>query len=163
MATRKMGALDLKPGNPLVQLGAVAIGYFFAADPINDEIDKLLTKKNTDGTSTPPTASTKKMVGVGTAGVGAFLVLKGKKTMLKTLAGGVLAGVGLKRSLKEFNIISGFQDVPVLGRRNMAGFQDVPVLGKMGEGVGYARGYAVNGRGINGGYAVNGKSQNAMQ
>lgn len=160
MGTRRMGALDLKPGNPIVQLGFVAIGYFFAADPVNDEIDKLLSKKAADGTVTPPTASTKKMVGVGTAGAGAALVLMGKKTMIKTAIGGTAAGIGLKRVLKEFNVISGYQDVPVLGRRTMAGYQDVPVLGKTGDGIG--AGYAVNGRGINGGYAVNGTNM-AMQ
>lgn len=165
MATRRMGALDFKPGNPLVQIAAVGIGYFLAADPVNTEIDKLLTKTAADGTKTPPTASTKKMVGGATAGAGAALVLMGKKTMVKTLAGGALAGVGLKRLLKEFNVISGFQDVPVLGRRNMAGFQDVPVLGKLGDGIGA---YAVNGEGINGsrfdrGYAVTGNGKMAMQ
>lgn len=160
MATRRMGALDLKPGNPLVQLAFVAAGYFMAADPVNDEIDKLLTKTDAAGVATPPTASTKKMIGAATAGGGAALVLMGKKTMVKTAIGGVAAGVGLKRLLKEFNVITGFQDVPVLGRRSMAGYQDIPVLGRTGEGIN--GGYAVNGKGING-YVVNGGTKMAMQ
>lgn len=161
MGTRRMGALDLKPGNPIVQLGFVALGYFLAADPVNDEIDKLISKKDATGAVVPPTASTKKMIGAATAGAGAGLVLMGKKTMIKTAAGGVLAGVGLKRLLKEFNVISGYQDVPVLGRRNIAGYQDVPVL----NGAGINGGYVVNGggAGINGGYVVNGGSKMAMQ
>lgn len=152
---RSMGALDLKPGNPLVQLAAVGIGYFMAADPVNEFIDKQLSKKEASGATTPPTAQTKKIVAVATTGAGAALVLMGKKTMVKTLGGGVLAGVGLKRALKEFNIISGYQNVPVL-----AGYQNVPVLA--GAGINSAGpGYAVNGAP---GYAVNGSSGiNAMQ
>lgn len=164
---RRMGAFDLKPANPIVQLAVVVGGYFLAADPVNDEIDKMLTKTAADGTKTPPTAETKKAVGgVMTAGGGA-LVLVGKKTWVKTIAGGLAAGIGVKRLFKEFNVISGYQDVPVLGKRKMAGYGDVPTLGA------YKAGGSLNGKGLNGrapaadfhgtGFAVNGAGKMAMQ
>ena len=80
--------------------------------------------------------------------------------MIKTVGGGVLAGAGLKRALKSFNIISGYQGVPVIGRR-MGAYQGVPVIGgvrpsQLAGGPGQLQGYRVNGMPGNNGYVPNG-------
>lgn len=147
---RKVGAAALNPSSPVVQLSSVALG-FFLGDKINAPIDSLVK-----GTAVTVPDTTNKIVGAAQVGLGSLLVLgKGKKSLIKTAAGGVLAGAGLKRLLKGFGIMSGFQSVPVLGnprRRSIAGYQSVPVLGS----------YIVNGNpaiGGNpavGGYTVNG-------
>ena len=101
-----------KPGGPLVQYGSIAAGYF-VGPKINDAIDKA-TGDKIDG----------KIVAAAEAIVGGMLAFSKKKTMIKTVAGGMLLGAGVRRGLSEFGVISGFQSVPVL-----AGYQSVPVLG----------------------------------
>jgi len=134
----RVGAMALNANSPVVQLGAVAIGYLFAGNAINGAIDKALNITAIDAAGT----SKGKMVAVAEAGLGALLLMKkGKKSLPLTIAGGVLAGAGLKRLLAEFKI-GGFQSVPVLGR--VRGFQSVPVLGNA------APGYPVPRNGING-------------
>lgn len=148
---RRVGAAaSLNPSSPIVMLGSVAAG-FLLGDTINEPIDKLLKG---DKAAVPET--TNKLVGAGQTGVGALLLLgKGKKSMLKTVAGGVLAGSGAKRLLKALGIMGGYQAVPVLGSqaRGVGGYQAVPVLGNPynPEGI---NGYMVNGSGyrVNGGY-----------
>jgi len=67
----------------------------------------------------------------GEVGLGALLMLKGKPSLVKDIAGGVLAGAGLKLALVSFDIIkpaavTGYQRVPVIG-----GYQKVPVIGNV--------------------------------
>jgi hypothetical protein len=64
----------------------------------------------------------------GEIGLGGYLLLSKGKSMLKTLGGGALVGLGLHRLAVEMKLISGFMDVPVIGN-HMRGFQDVPVIG----------------------------------
>lgn len=90
---RRVGASKLNAGNPIVKYGSIALGYFMG-DKINSQIDKL-TGDKIDG----------KIVGGVQAGAGAFLTFgKGKKSMIKTVAGGVLLGSGAKKLMSEFGI-----------------------------------------------------------
>lgn len=127
----RVGATDLNPKNPLVLLAAAAVG-FVAADQIYSAIDKAIPTTTVPATATTP-AVVKNVVsdtvlGAGFAGTGAAIALMGKKTMAKTVLGGVLAGAGLKWILKDQGVISGFPSVPVIAGRNMRGFPSVPVI-----------------------------------
>jgi hypothetical protein len=122
---RRIGAA-LNPASPLIKLAAVAGGYFLA-ESINPMIDKLTAGKISD-----------KLVAGGQTGLGALLLMgKGKSSIIKTVAGGIAAGSGLKRGLKAFGVIkppvvtapavTGYGSVPVIG-----GYGSVPVIGKVG-------------------------------
>lgn len=134
---RRVGGMALSPSSPITQIGSLALGYFLAADPINGMIDKLLTK-NATTPGVVPAGTNKIVAAVETLGGGYLLMAKSKRSLIKTVAGGVVAGAGLKRALKAFNVISGFQSVPVVGRlgmvnvrqnqRGLTGFRDVPVV-----------------------------------
>ena len=120
---RSMGAMALNANSPVVQLGAVAVGYLFAGKPINDMLDKVTGGKVSG-----------KIIAGAEVGLGALLLLKkGRKSLPQTIAGGVIAGAGLKRLLVEMGVVSGFQAVPVLGR--LGGYQKVPVLGSPNGGL----------------------------
>lgn len=126
---RRIGAMALSPSSPITQIGSLALGYFLAADPINAQIDKMAK----GSAATVPDGTNKIIAAVETLGGGYLLMSKKKRSLIKTVAGGVIAGAGLKRALKAFNVISGFQSVPVVGRpgamvRRMNGFRDVPVV-----------------------------------
>lgn len=113
---RRVGAMSMTASSPLVKLGSIALGYF-----LGDKINAALAKVTgtIDG----------KIVAAAEAGLGALLLLKkGKKSVIVTAAGGVLIGAGAKKLLTEFGVISGFRQVPVIGRRNMNGFRQVPVV-----------------------------------
>ncbi len=130
---RRVGAASLNPNNPLIMLAAVGVGYM-AGDQIYSAIDKAIPTTTVPATATTP-AVVKNVVsdtvlGGGFVGVGAILMLKGKKTLVKTAAGGIMAGAGLKWILKDQGVISGFQSVPVIGRR-MGGYASVPIVGKI--------------------------------
>lgn len=131
----RVGAMSLNPKNPLLLIGSVGLG-FLAADKVNAEIDKHMPVKSVAATATtaagtaPVVNST--IVGGGMAGIGALLALKGRKTLPKTVAGGFMIGVGIKRVLQDQGVLSGFQSVPVIGRR-MGGYQSIPVVGKIGK------------------------------
>lgn len=145
-ARRRVGARSLNAGSPMVKLLAVGAGYLLAADPINSMLDGVLSKvfkkpATTDASGTTPAGMTEtgSYVAIGAEGFAAYMLLK-KKTMLPVVAGGLLAGAGLKRALKKFGVISGYrvngyQNVPVIGS-----YQNVPVIG---NGI---AGYNVNGR-----------------
>lgn len=122
----------MNANSPVVQIGALAVGYFLG-DTINGPIQSL-----TGGKIDP------KITGIAETGIGAMLILSKKKTMTKTLIGGVLAGAGLKQSLKSFGVISGYGSVPVIGRRMVAGYGNVPVIGEIGynPGAKQLNGYA---------------------
>jgi len=117
----------------MLKLAAIAGGYLLA-DKINEQIGKYVTTSS--GTSSTGAAltvpNTKLMMG-GEIGLGALLLLrKGKGTtgMVMTVAGGLLAGAGLKLALKQAGVITGYHNVPVIGRHRMAsGYQSVPVIG----------------------------------
>ena len=134
-----IGAM-LNPKSPLVKLAAIAGGYLMA-DTINEQLDKLVPASLTTATAatatTPAKAATlsadtkDKILMAGELGLGALLMLKGKASVVKDIAGGVLAGAGLKRALVSFDIIkpegvTGYQSVPVIG-----GYQKVPVIGNV--------------------------------
>jgi len=132
---RRVGALDLKAGSPLAMGLAIAGG--FALDHfvgVNSMIDGLLPGTITTPASgtTPathtPTATMNNVAMAGEIGLGGYLLLSKGKSMLKTLGGGALVGLGLHRLAVEMKLISGFMDVPVIGNR-LKGFQDYPVIG----------------------------------
>lgn len=160
----RVGALDLKPGSPIVKFGSIAVGYLLA-DTINQKlIDKLF------GTPTDP-VKTGKMIAVGQAGIGAALVFMkfGKPSMLKEVLGGILLGSGAKRAMVVFksgaSTMSGYGDVPVIGAyrapgqlgRKVAGYGDVPVIGA------YSPNTALNGAAkVMGSTASNGSGSTLM-
>lgn len=120
---RRVGALALNPGSQLTKLLAVAAGYFLVADPLNTALDKALPTSITAATDMK-----KYIPGAAEAGVGLVLLTKGRGGMVKTLAGGILIGAGIKRLLRNAGMVTGYQNTPVIGRR-MAGYQKTPVLG----------------------------------
>lgn len=110
---RRVGAA-LNPNNPLVKFGSIALGYFLG-DKINQPIEKMVGTK-LDG----------KIVAGAEVGIGFMLAFRGKKTMVKSLAGGVLIGAGAKKAMAEFGIggIGPYGRVPVLA----GAYGNVPVL-----------------------------------
>jgi len=153
---RRVGAMSFGSSGTLVTI-ASAVGGFVFADKINPLLDKLVT----------PTATNQTMVGaVQTgAGLGTALYLakkaRGPVKMIAQAAGGLAAGAGAKRLLKSMGVISGYQNVPVIGRRNVGGYQSVPVIGgptpsqlqgmRPGQLQGYkVNGYRPHGSGVNG-------------
>lgn len=124
----RVGATSLNPKNPLILLASVAAGYL-AGDQIYSAIDKMIPTKDTSATDkTQVNVVSDTMVGAGFAGVGALIALKGRKTLPKTIAGGVLAGAGIKFILKDQGVIKGFPSVPSIGKRRMSGFNRVPAI-----------------------------------
>lgn len=115
---RRVGGMGkLNASNPIVKYGSVAAGYFLG-DKVNDMVDKVAGDK-LDG---------KVLAGIQTfagAVIGGQLPIGKKKArpLPLVVVGGIIAGAGLKRGLKEFGVISGFSDVPVLG-----GYRQVPAL-----------------------------------
>lgn len=118
----------------LIKLAAVGIGYL-AADKINEQVDKIVPKsKDATGVETP----NQNVAIAGELGIGGLLLLKKMPVDNKmvqtafTAAGGILAGAGIKRGLKKLGVISGYQNMPVIGAHRMAGYQNMPVIGAMG-------------------------------
>lgn len=147
---RRVGALALNPNRPEIKLAAVALGYFLLADQLNGAIDKVVP----DSVKTA-TDFKKYIPGAAEAGLGAMLLMSKKKpSLIKTAAGGILAGAGLKRLLVQAGVVTGYQSVPVIGRmgrRRMAGYQSVPVIGatppQLSGTPAQLQGYRVNGPG----------------
>src|SRR5262245_13914913 len=98
---RSVGALSLSKKGAGIKLLALAGGYLLA-DKLNEQIDKYLPKtKNEAGADVPNTT-----IGmVGQIGLGGLLLMSKKESMIKTVAGGILAGSGLKRALKTAGVI----------------------------------------------------------
>lgn len=156
---RSMGAINAQ--SPVVKILAVGAG-FFVGETVNGAIDKVLPKTTT---GTPPVTAISKgtntAAAVGQVGVGGLLLM-GKKGgtmgLVKIAVGGVLAGAGLRRALKQMGVIKGYQNTPVIGKHRFAGYQNTPVLGSTPsqlQGVpSQLQGYNVNGMG--GGLAYNG-------
>lgn len=162
----------LNPKSPLVKLAAIAGGYLLA-DQINDAFDKAIPASLTTATAATATAAAKpatlsadtadKILMGAELGIGALLLLRGKPSLVKSLAGGVLAGAGLKRALIAADVVKatihGYQSVPVIG-----GYQKVPVIGSIPAQLqgtvskvpSQLQGYRVNGYQPNGSGAVMG-------
>jgi hypothetical protein len=142
---RRVGAMALNPANPLVKLVPIGIGYFFG-DKINTPI------MNAIGDKLDP-----KIIGIGEAGIGAYLTFFDKKpSLIKVAFGGLLLGMGAKKTLSEFGIgsfvsVGGYGQIPVIGRSRMNGYGDIPVIGSNIRRMGA---YAPNGS--VGAYAPNG-------
>ena len=135
---RRVGAAKLNANNPIVKFGSIALG-FFLSEKINAPIVKAVGTK-LDG----------KIIGAAEAGAGAWLTFgKGKKTMLKTVAGGVLLGAGVKKAMTEFGIggFGGYGRVPVVA----GAYGRVPVL------AGYTPNNTLNGYNTNA--TLNGKAK----
>jgi hypothetical protein len=157
---RRVGATSLGKTSTLLKVGSVVAGYFLA-DKINAQIDKFLPS-TTDTSVTPNVTKPNEMIGiVGEVGLGGLLLMmkggKGKTGKIKTyasLAGGVLAGAGIKRVLKKAGVVTGYQSVPVIGRKRMAGYQNVPVVGAIPAQLrgtpGQLQGYVTQGSGMSG-------------
>jgi len=132
---RVSGGFGMKGKDGMLKVAALA-GGFFLGKSINAQVDKLLMKmNNSTATSTTTTSTaTGTIATVAEVGIGGLLLLrKGGKGMTgkaMTVAGGVLAGAGIRRALASMGFMSGYQNVPVIGRHRMAGYQNVPVIGK---------------------------------
>lgn len=157
----RVGAMSLNPKSTLVRVAAVAAGYFLG-DTINSAIDSVIPASifPVPVATNPPTApatgfaalgfNQDTIVGAAEGGLGAMLLLsKGKASIIKTGAGGILAGAGIHRLLKKAGIVTGYQSMPVIGRHLMAGYQSMPVIGKTPAQLrglpGQLEGFRVNG------------------
>lgn len=162
---RRVGAsgLSLGKGDTGMKLLTIAAGYL-AGDTINGWVDKVVPK-TTDPTTLVQTPNQNIAI-VTEVGIGGLLLMKkvGSGTVGKALkiGGGVLLGAGLKRALKKFGVIKGYQSVPVIGRPKMAGYQSVPVIGKtsippqLAGRPAQLQGYRVNGYGAQGSGVMSG-------
>lgn len=132
--SKRIGAMSLNPKNPLVLVASVAAGWF-GSDQIFKVIDKAIPTKDTSATDkTQVNVVSDTVLGTGMVAAGGALALLGKKSMVKTIAGGVMAGAGLKLVLVDQGAIKGFPSVPSVGRRRrMAGFPSVPSVGRIPE------------------------------
>lgn len=130
-----------------MKLLAVA-GGFLLGDTINTQLNKVLPKTKNPTTNVDEPNET---IGIAAeVGLGGLLLMRKKSSMPVTLAGGVLAGAGLKRLAKKMGFMSGYQSVPVIGKHKMAGYQSVPVIGAMppqlsGRMPSQLQGFRVNG------------------
>jgi len=147
----RIGAMALSATSPITMYGSIALGFL-----MGNTVNGLLNKLVPAAIATDPTkaVSTGKILAAGQAGLGAALVfMKGRKTTVKIIAGGILLGSGLKRAMTVFKsdatTMGGYGDVPVigayrtsgqLGYRKVAGYGDVPVIGA------YATPGALNGK-----------------
>jgi hypothetical protein len=165
---RSVGAFDLHHSSPLVMFGSMAAGYFLDSSVgVNNMIYGMLPgtvtvpASGTTAAVNTPTSTMGYLVSGAEAGLGAMLLMSKKKSMIKTVAGGVSLGVAVHSLLKQAKVISGYQSVPVVGRRRMAGYQSTPVVGAIPQAL---QGYRVNG-GIPQtlqGYVPNGSNQAVM-
>ena len=157
---RRVGATGLTSGIGL-KLLAIGAGYLLG-DALNKPVDRMLSKPAVPGD--PPKDYNKALVYVPEIGLGGLLLLSrggGRTGKLKTIAGGIMAGAGLKLALRSMGVIKGYQNVPVIGRRRMAGYQNVPVIGKSTppqlQGIpAQLQGFRVNGGMNNNGYTSQG-------
>lgn len=146
---RRIGAMALNPNSAIVQYGSIALGYLLLAKPIASAVDKALVNE----TDPDKVKNAKKMIYGGMALGGAYFSFmdKGKKSMLKTVAGGMAIGAGLKNGLTAFGIgrITGYGMVPSIGN-----YGKVPAIG---NGIGsYKTPGSLNG------YATPGTLNNVM-
>jgi hypothetical protein len=148
-------AKAVRLNSPIIKLAAVAGAYFLVADPVNAQVDKLLTmvmpNKDAAGNKIPGSVSTMgNWAGAAGEGFAGYKLMQSRGSMIKTALGAVLLAAGAKRALKATGVVSGYQRVPVI-----AGYQNVPVVGSADSG------YRVNGPGNNG-YRINGRNTSAV-
>lgn len=131
---RHVGGFGLKGKDTTLKLLSLA-GGFFMGKTINAGVDKIITKMTP--AATPPVANTQSVstiATVGEIGVGGLLLMMrkpgGTTGKIMKVAGGVLAGAGIRRAIGQMGFMNGFQSVPVIGRHRMAGYQSVPVIGQ---------------------------------
>ncbi len=151
----KIGGAKLNPSSTMVKLIAIGAGYLLG-DTINSAVDKVIPPPAPPAAGTELTTGQKLMKYLPLAaqgGLGGLLLLKkGKASFIKTGAGGLLLGSAIKRAVKTFGTVGGYQAVPVIGahRRRMAGYQAVPTIAGIpaqlsGGGPGQLEGFRVNG------------------
>lgn len=135
---RRVGAFGLKGKDSALKLAALA-GGFLLGKAINNQVDKIAAKispqsgattnpNNIAGSTIPAVAAS-----IGEIGLGGLLLMRkqsGGMGKYLQIAGGVLAGAGLRRVLGSLGIMTGYQSVPVIGKHRMAGYQSVPVIGR---------------------------------
>lgn len=127
---RRVGAAGMKSGM-LIKVAAIAAGYL-AGDTLSKKLDNMLNKAPTDPNAPVTTAPENILVTAGEIGIGGLLLARsrGKGKLIKEIAGGFLVGAGVKRGLRKLGVVTGYQSVPVIGKR-MAGYQSVPVINGM--------------------------------
>lgn len=134
---RRMSGLgmSLSATSPIVKWGSIGLGFLFG-DKINDQIDKVIDPGKID----------QKIEGLGQFGLGTayIFIMKGKKNVILTAVSGIVAGAGVKRSMKAFGM-GGYQNVP-----SVNGYQNVPSV----NGKGRVRMLGANNPG-NGGMGMN--------
>lgn len=154
---RRVGAF-MGGKDTALKLAALA-GGFLLGKTINAQIAKVNVKTVPATATTPATTTTmvpQTVVTVAELGIGGLLLLRkggsGTAGMVTKVAGGVLAGAGLRNAFGQMGIMAGYQSVPVIGRHRMAGYQSVPVIGanKMpvqlsGQTPSQLQGFRVNG------------------
>ncbi len=156
---RRVGALGLGGKDIGLKIAALA-GGFFLGDQINGFLNHVTTKTTPATATTPATTgpTPNNLLSIGEVGLGGLLLLKrsgGTLGMAMKVGGGIIAGAGVRRVLQTMGVmksISGYQNVPVIGRHRMAGYQNVPVIGQRvtppqlaGKIPGQLQGYRVNG------------------
>lgn len=133
---RRVGGAGFGKKSNLIKLGSLVGGYFLG-DTINNMINKVVPTSTTTTTTTSTGLSSGMNYGIaaGEVGLGALLLMSkggsGSIGTAKTVGGGLLAGAGIRRALKQAGVVSGYQSVPVIGQRKhrMTGYQSVPVIG----------------------------------
>lgn len=162
---RRVGGIGgINLNSPAIKLLGVAAGYFLTSDMVNNAINNAVVKPIKDastGITTPGTMpeTTNTLVTLGSVGVGGLLLMKKRQNLLTFAGGSIAAGAGVKRALKKFGVIKGYQSVPVIGKHRMAGYQSVPVIGltppQLAGAPPQLQGFRVNG-GLDYGYASQG-------
>jgi hypothetical protein len=127
---RRVGAFSSKSKDIGIKVLAVGAGILLGKT-LNGFADKVLPK-TTDPVPVP-TKNAEMLATAGELGIGALLLLRrqsGPIGLGMKVAGGLLAGAGIRRALKIMGVIGGYQSIPVIGRHpRMAGYQSVPVIG----------------------------------
>jgi len=137
---RRIGAVALRSGSPVVKFGSLAAGYLLA-DKVQRQIEKLT------GTLDPKIVN-----GIMAAGGLWYLFMfRGKKNPALSAVAGLAAGAGTKGLLSDFGVLSGFMSVPVV-----SGYGDVPAIGNYGvpspaSALNGVEGYTVPAGGVIGG------------
>jgi hypothetical protein len=132
---RRVGAFGIGKQDTGLKILALA-GGFFLGKTINAKLDSINTKTVPATATTAATTTTvvpADLLSIGEIGIGGLLLLRkggtGTAGKVAKIAGGVLAGAGIRRVFGTLGFMSGYQGVPVIGRHRMAGFQSVPVIG----------------------------------
>lgn len=129
--SRRVGAFKMGGKDAGLKLIAVGAG-FLLGNTINTMVDKVALPKDPNAPA-DKVKTAKNIAMAAEVGLGGLLLLRrstGTMGMGMKVAGGVILGAGLKRALSVLGIMTGYQNVPVIGRHRMAGFQSVPVIGR---------------------------------